>query len=227
MTKPTITTDVVIRTMMKARLARRHAADPDAFVVEELPIGRGDGRLDLAVINGRIEGVEIKSCSDTLDRLPRQVRLYGEGADLMTLVVSSRHLEQARTIGPDWWKIFEVKAGVRGGLTLRRVQTGWTNPDRTSSGYLRLLERNELLSVLTRHGLDKGLRSASWPVLADRAAEKLPLSTIASEVRRQLKIRVLIEARFSRTAFGALATGGGTSSSTLLDGPLTAAPPAG
>lgn len=226
MTHSISTTDAMIRAVMKSRLTKRHAHDENAFVVEELPIGRGDSRLDIAVINGRIEGVEIKSALDTLERLPRQVRLYGEGTDIMTLVVAPNHLDDALIHIPDWWTVLEAIAGVRGGISLRRVRQGRRNPMRSSAGFLRLLERDEIVSLLAGHGLDKGFRTAAWPVLAERAESLLPFQLIAEGVRRQLKIRVLIKARISRTAFGALATGGGLSSSLLPDESFTNALPA-
>jgi hypothetical protein len=212
-----LTTDATIRAAVKARLTKRHAGDENAFVVEELPVGRGDGRLDLAVINGRIEGVEIKSAVDTLERLPRQIQLYGESTDRMTLVVAPNHLDKALDHVPDWWTVLEAQAGARGGISLRRVRVGSRNPEGSSSGFLRLLERDELVSVLAGFGLDKGYRTAAWPVLAERAERLLPAALIAEGVRRQLKIRVLIKARICRTAFGSLATGGGLSSSLLVD----------
>ena len=201
---------------MKARLSRRHADDPDAFVVEELPVGRGDGRLDLAVVNGRIEGVEIKSCLDTLERLPRQIGLYGESVDAMTLVVARRHLDAAICIVPNWWQVFEATPGARGGTGLRRVRQGRRNPKRNTMGMLRMLEREELLSILALNGLDRGWRSSSWQALAERVSLEIRASAIAAEVRRQLKLRVLLEARFGCTAFGSTAAGGGTLRSPLL-----------
>jgi len=99
MNAPNLTTDAIIRAAVKRRLALRHADDTDAFVVEELPVGRGDARLDMAVINGRIEGIEFKSSVDTLERLSRQVRVYGEGVDRMGLVVASNCASACNT-GP-------------------------------------------------------------------------------------------------------------------------------
>jgi hypothetical protein len=227
MTKSLLTTDATIRAAVKARLSQRHADDPDAFVVEELPVGRGDGRLDLAVINGRIEGVEIKSALDTLERLPRQVRLYSEGADRMTLVVAPNHADQALKLIPDWWTVLEARAGARGGISLRRMQQGRRNPIASAVGYLRLLEREELVSLLALHNFDKGYRTAAWPALAERAERLIPGPQIAEGVRRQLKIRVLIEARISRTTFGSLATGGGLNSSLLQEDEITDASPVG
>lgn len=220
------TTDMTIRAAVKGRLASRHAHDVDAFVVEELPVGRGDARLDMAVINGRIEGVEIKSSLDTLDRLPRQIDAYGEGMDRMMLVAAPRHLDEALEIVPPWWSVFEAKAGPRGGMALKRCRQGRLNPNVSAEGYLRLLEREELISLLSMHGLDRGWRSAPWDALAEHVLCALRFRAIAEGVRRQLKVRVLIEARICRTAFGNSAAGGGLRSDLVPPG-VTAGMPAG
>ena len=155
---------------MKARLSRRHADDPDAFVVEELPVGRGDGRLDLAVVNGRIEGVEIKSCLDTLERLPRQIGLYGESVDAMTLVVARRHLDAAICIVPNWWQVFEATPGARGGTGLRRVPAGAPKSEAKHYG----------------HAQNAGARGASLDPSLERSRSRVAFLVLASTGRAGL-----------------------------------------
>lgn len=213
MSKPS--NDSILRAAVKAQLARRHLDTQDAFVVEELPVSRGDARVDLAVINGRIEGVELKSSLDTLDRLPRQASVYSKAMDRMTLVAAPSHIAEAIDIVPDWWSVFEAAIGPRGGVRVRRIRQGKLNPNPSARGYIGLLERDELVSLLSGHGLDRGWRSAPWNALADRVEKCVSVTAVAEGVRRMLKIRILIEARISGTAFGASATGGGLSSGLL------------
>lgn len=202
-------TDGDIRAALRSRLAQRHASDQGAFVVEELPIARGGSRVDLAVINGRLEGYEIKSSKDTLDRLPRQAELYSASLERMTLVAASKHLAEAMDIIPKWWAVFSAERGARGAVRFRRVRSGKLNPSRCPSACVELLERNELVSLLSAHGLDKGFRTATWWDLAERVTSRLPPKAIFDGVRRQLKIRTVLEAQYSETAFGSTAAGGG------------------
>lgn len=213
MSRPT--NDAILRSIVKTKLARRHSSAEDAFVVEELPVSRGDARVDLAVINGRIEGVELKSSRDTLDRLPRQASIYSQAMDRMSLVAAPDHVAEALSVVPDWWSVFEAEAGPRGGIRLKRVRQGRLNPSPSMRGYLGLLERNELVSLLSGHRLDRGWRAASWNDLADRIEANVPVAAVAEGVRRMLKIRILIEARISGTAFGNSAAGGGLRSGLL------------
>lgn len=203
------TRDHHIRQALRSKLVRQHAGDRDAFVVEELPIARGGARVDMAVINGKIEGFEIKSSKDTLERLPRQMALFGGAMDRMTLIAAPKHLEEAVKIVPEWWSVFSAAVGTRGSVVLRRVRAGRMNPNRCPRACVNLLERDEIVSLLSSHSLDRGFRTAGWSDLAERAIELLTPKAIAEGVRRQLKNRVILEARFSRTAFGALAAGGG------------------
>ena len=201
------TNDAIIRAAIRKRLAHRAADDSDTLLVEELPVGRGDARLDMAIINGRIEGIEIKSSVDTLNRLSRQIKVYGEGVDRMSLFVATNHLKEALTHVPRWWAVYEVIRGRRGGLSILREQPGCSNPECTLEGRLRLLERDELLGLLARNGYDRGLRSATWAVLAKQAIERLSPDQIVDGTRLQLKIRILIHAQIFKTAFGKSALG--------------------
>lgn len=199
----------MIRTAIKARLCKRHAGDDNAFIVEELPVERGDSRVDVAIINGHIEGVEIKSSLDTLERLPRQVDCFGQAIEKMTLIVAHNHIEKASRIVPDWWTILQVHRGSRNGISFERIHRGTRNPNTTAEGYVNLLRRDEIVELLAMHGLDRGVRTATWPEIADRAMHSVPLEQLSNGVRLILKARALTEAQHKATAFGISAAGTG------------------
>ena len=102
------------------RVALRNVLDKDlkeyraesgypAEIFEELGVRHGAARIDIAVINGFMHGYEIKSDSDTLERLPGQMNEFNAVFDKMTLVVGKRHLYDAINIIPDWWGIIVAK----------------------------------------------------------------------------------------------------------------------
>lgn len=202
-----------IRAALRIRFAKRHGADENAVVVEELPVAGGAARLDMAVINGRIEGVEIKSSRDTLERLPRQAALYGPALDRAVLVLAPEHIEEAMDLIPDWWSVLSAKMGARGGVRLHRVRQGKVNPAKCARAFLDLLERDEIVGLLAGHSLDRGSRTAVRGELIERAARLLPEGIIFGDVRRQLKIRAFLEAKYSGSAFGETAGGGGVAAS--------------
>lgn len=204
-----ISRDSDIRVALLARFKKRYGTDKDVVVVEELPVCRGTVRADLAVISDRIEGYEIKSGADTLKRLPRQVEYYGQALNRMMLVVDQRHINLAVTVIPDWWGIISADMGARRGISFRRVRPGRINPGRTVDGVAALMEREELLGVLSSVELDRGWRSKPAWQLHDRIVEHLSLAQVTAGACRQLKLRAYLEQRYESTAFGRAAFGGG------------------
>lgn len=195
------TNDQMIRDAVKGMLVARHAGE-DAVVVEELKTARGSGRLDMAVINGKIEGVEIKSDLDTLKRLARQSTFFGAAADKMTLVVGDRHLEGAITMVPDWWTIVTASANPSGRVVLKTVRRGRLNKRLDPEALTLLLERDELVVLLERFALDKGVRTARYDELARRAASLINVKDLAACVRDLLKVRAAFQNSFEIGAFG-------------------------
>lgn len=204
-----VSTDAILRAALRKRLVRKHHLDPDAVVVEELPVEAGASRLDMAVINGMLEGIEIKSGRDTLERLDRQASLCSPAIDYGTLVVAPEHVDSAHACIPDWWAIFVAAVGPKGGVSIKRHRRGRANRRKSPEAAINLLERNEILSLLAEQASDWGVRRASRCEIVDRALASLSSENIYDGVRRQLKKRAFIEARFRATAFGRTACGGG------------------
>lgn len=214
MVKPTtqmVSKDCDIRAALRARLRKRYAGQNDIVVVEELPVCRGTVRTDLAIVSERIEGIEIKSAADTLERLPWQAELFSAALNRITLVVAPRHLEAALQIIPGWWTVCSAEKGARGGIKLRRVRPGKDNPRRTAEGVASLLERDELVGVLARLGRDKGWCSKPAYRLIEHIQETLSLEQITAGACKQLKLRAYLEKHYETTAFGRTAFGGGLS----------------
>ncbi|OYY70542.1 MAG: hypothetical protein B7Y47_09180 [Sphingomonas sp. 28-63-12] len=168
----------------------KHAqACPDTLVIDELGLDHGSCRIDIAVINGHIRGVEIKAEADTLERLPRQVAAYGEVVDKALLIVDSKHLASAMTIVPNWWGVMVAERGTTQGVRFRRVR-----PERANKGIdplvlARLLWRPEVQALLRDLGvLERDLR-APREELYQRLVSLMPLRKLSSAVRTALKSR--------------------------------------
>lgn len=169
-------------------LEAKHADDPDTLMLDELGIFSGASRIDIAVINGQIEGFELKSEKDTLERLPAQSRLYNRVFDRVSLVVAERHLSHAAEIVPEWWGL-AVASEERGNIALSHVRITGENPVPDPEAIAGLLWRDEALALLEKHGATKGVRSKPKDVLYARLAATLDLQELKDEVRRALKIR--------------------------------------
>ena len=72
--------------------------DSTAVVVDEMGLSAHAARIDIGVINGKMVGYEIKSDRDNLDRLPRQLAIYNQIFDLVTIVLNDWISEHGKGI---------------------------------------------------------------------------------------------------------------------------------
>lgn len=180
--------DSDVRVALKARLLEEHLGEPEStLVVDELGLC-GEARVDVALINGALSGYELKSARDRLDRLPNQVETYSRVLDFAHLVVAERHLEHSKGMLPSWWGIM-VAREVDGILTLSSKRRARPNPRIHAPSLAQLLWREEGLSILSRNGIDRGLRSKPRHLIWERLASELPMDSLRQEVRDALKAR--------------------------------------
>ncbi|SRR5579871_6140601 len=180
--------DSDIRRAVKAWLTVKHAHDVDTCVVEEMNVWSGSARIDIAVVNGSLNGYELKSNRDTLDRLPRQLALYGRVFDYLFLVVGIRHAEKAQNLLPDWWGI-EIAVESDTGIQLVPRRAPSQNPSLDPYLIAELLSKEEAIGVLQAFGLDKGWKSKKIRFVHERLANELSLDELRKQVRSVLKAR--------------------------------------
>ena len=159
--------------------------DTSTLIVDELGIEQGAYRVDVAVVNGRLHGYEIKSDRDTLARLPAQSRAYARVFDEVTIVVSPSHVSAARKVVPDWWSVVVCEQDG----TLREVRAGGANPAVDVFALVQLLWRDEALEELELRGLATGLRSKTRRELWSALATSLAVDELRGVVRARLKNR--------------------------------------
>lgn len=178
-----------IRARLRAELAKEHAGDPDTLMVEEMGLCQGDARIDVAVINGSLNGFEIKSAMDTLERLPSQERIYSAVMDSMTILTSGSHLDGVLSLIPTWWGVIAVEYDDEKKLGFSKVRQSADNPQPDPCAVVQLLWRAEALAILEARGLDWGVRSKPKRTMWDRLLERLEWPDLHAEVRRTLKSR--------------------------------------
>lgn len=178
-----------IRTAAKARLLARAQSCPDTRIVEELGLSHGAARVDIAVINGHIRGIEIKAEADTLFRLPRQVSAYGRVVDLATLVAAERHIDAAAAQLPDWWGIIEARKTGKGTVAFRRLRDEKVNRGLDPVTLAQLLWRAEVAGLLRQFGADERLLRSPRAILYAELVAALPITRLRRSVRETLKAR--------------------------------------
>ena len=169
-------------------LGARWTGKPDAAIVQELGLCRGQVRVDVALVNGVLHGFEIKSDRDCLRRLSSQVGIYGQVLDRATLVVGERHLQEATATVPDWWGILRATP-TRVGTRLVTVRRGRANPKRDVRVLVELLWQGEALDLLERRGLARGVRTKPRRYIWQRLSECVEEKVIAEAVRSRLRAR--------------------------------------
>jgi hypothetical protein len=180
--------DSHVRAAVLRRLDREYVDDPNTRVVEEMGLWAGSVRVDIAVINGELSGIELKSDRDTLERLPFQSEIYSRIFDRMELVVGARHKEKAKKQVPEWWTI-TVAAEKDGTIQLETDRAGERNLEPDPYLIAQLLWKEEALAVLEAKGLAKGWRSKRAKLIHQRLASELPLAELSNNVRAVLKAR--------------------------------------
>ena len=159
------------------------------IVIDEMDICAGRSRIDIAVINGKMHGYEIKSKQDTLERLPRQVEDYNKIFDTMTLVVFENHLDKVYELIPAWWSVKSVsEKNSKIFITTRRE--GKMNTHLDMDSIILLLWRDEMINILMMYtGVRKGYKSKTRKQLGELLTSNIEREQIPLIVREQLKLR--------------------------------------
>lgn len=161
----------------------------DTLVLEELGLSHGASRVDIAVINGHIRGVEIKAEADSLERLPRQVQAYGLVVDRATLIASERHLPAALGCLPSWWGVISARRAANGSVVFRRLRGELANRETDAISLARLMWRDEVHAVLSSMGCAPQLLREPRATLYAELARRMPKAQLAALVRATLKSR--------------------------------------
>lgn len=178
-----------IRRAAYRKLLRHAEACDDTLIIDELGLGHGACRVDIAVINGHIRGLEIKAEADTLVRLPRQIKAYGSVVDKASLIVAERHLRAAKEILPDWWGVVVAARSKSGAVTFQRVRGEHINRSTDPMMIARLLWRDEVVAMLRSRGESERALRAPRTELYRLLTRSVSVRTLSRLVRDTLKAR--------------------------------------
>jgi hypothetical protein len=181
--------DIDIRIKVKETYLKKYYLDNDSKVVDEFAVSLGEARMDITVINGSLHGYEIKSDSDTLNRLPNQIEIYSRTFDYLTIIAGKKHLTNVLERVPDNWGIivashYKNKDGIK--LSVIRKPKKNLNVDKLSLA--QLLWKDEIIDILHNKGIKKGL-SKPKPFLWNKLIENFSTRELSKIVRNKLKIR--------------------------------------
>lgn len=183
------TRDIDIRNVLHIELSQEYGHDSETLILDELGLCQGEARIDVAVVNGAIHGYEIKSESDTLERLPNQVDIYGKVLDTVTIVTAGRHLDGVYDLVPEWWGVYQAQSSEGDIIELKEIRPPQLNTNIEPYSLVQLLWREEALNLLKKLGLSRGYASKSRKEIWERLADCLPIEELKDYVREILKSR--------------------------------------
>jgi hypothetical protein len=181
--------DAAIRTAVHREHLSGTRKSAKTLIVNELGIDHGKMRADIAVINARFTGYEIKSDEDSLSRLPRQITGYNRVFDYAHIVATDRHLEKAMAMVPNWWGVIRVWKDTQGDLRTRTVRKGSLNPKRSSIALARLLWRDEVLTILKELGMSGASLRRERAKLYRSLVQRLSMDDLALLVTKCFRSR--------------------------------------
>lgn len=181
--------DIDIRKTLHEILDVEFKDDPTTRIVDELALCQGEARVDVAVINGALHGYEIKSDSDTLERLPKQIEVYSRVLDKITIVTGKSHIQKVCNLIPYWWGIEEAEHISNEKVEIRTYREPLPNPTIDPYSVIQLLWRDEAVELLKSYNLARGFLTKPRQEIWKRAAENIPMDVLQQFVRRRLKTR--------------------------------------
>lgn len=179
--------DPCIRELLKNTELKYYINDNDSKIVEELSLPVAKARIDIAVINGSLHGYEIKSASDTLQRLPSQIEAYTKVFDYLSIVTEEKYGQKILDYVPEWIGILicNEKDGIKSISELRKPIK---NEKRESMYIAKLLWREELMECLEERKIKFRKKDRNW-LLCEALSSNLDTDSIADIVRSKLKTR--------------------------------------
>lgn len=180
--------DSHIRAILMEQLNSLYKDALDTRIINELGIDFGKSRVDIAVVNGILHGYEIKSESDTLNRLPNQISHYNLLFERMTIVVDKKHLEEVSNIVPDWWGLTLVKK-VKGTVSLVQKRKGRRKTSQDKEILLKLLWKEELEAFIDHIGYPKAMKRMKKLELLKVFNEEVKIEIVRPFVYEALKER--------------------------------------
>ena len=178
-----------LRNILDKELGNYQKNGHNGGIFEEFGVCHGTARIDIAVINGVMQGYEIKSDRDTLERLPEQMIEFNAVFDNLTLVVGKRHLYKAIHIVPDWWGIILAKIDTNSRIIFHTIREATNNTEQVRISIARLLWREEALQILEERNKAKGIRSKTREFIYERLANALEVNELKKVVNDLLTSR--------------------------------------
>ncbi len=182
-------TDLQIRTAFHNSILRGYHSDASTFVLNELGLRNGLNRADIAVLNGKMIGYEIKTEGDSLSRLPAQVVAYNEVFDKAFIITADKHLQKVKQQIPKWWGIYTIHLDNSNDFAFSCHRDAHLNKMKNSYAIARLLWKAELEDFLGKTKYSGISKKKNKNQLYEIVANKYSAKYIGEIALKYLKAR--------------------------------------
>jgi hypothetical protein len=143
--------DHIVRAAFHETVLQAAHLDRNTFVVDELGLKNGVIRADIAVLNGKLVGYEIKTDKDNLNRLSSQINAYSEVFDQAYIISGKKHLSKVLDQVPGWWGVYAIEPDEEKICTFTCLRPAILNEQRSAYSIAQLLWKAEVAEVLETH----------------------------------------------------------------------------
>jgi hypothetical protein len=183
------TTDKLIRSALINKLYRQYQSQLNTAIISEFSLMRESVRIDIAVVNGKMHGYELKSDRDNLLRLENQKDAYNLVFDKVTLVVGKNHLVDSIYAIPEWWGITVAKINRFNEISLLNIRASKPNPDQDIYAMANLLWKNEIVEKLIELGFPRSISRKPKDFVSEQLVNSLQYNRVKSYIRQTLRYR--------------------------------------
>jgi len=128
-------------------LAAAHK-DTSTQVIDELGLKNGEIRADIAVLNGKMFGYEIKTDKDNLLRLSSQVAAYSDVFHQAYIISGERHLQKVMDKLPEWWGVYCIQLAEQNTIGFTLIRPAQKNMAQNPFTLAQLLWKEEVINLL-------------------------------------------------------------------------------
>lgn len=176
--------DICIRQLLKEKELASYINDDESKVVDELNLPVTKARIDIAVINGALHGYEIKSASDTLQRLPSQIEAYIKIFDYLSVVTEKKYSQKILECIPSFVGLIECSEK----KDIKIIRKAKFNKKKEGFFIAKLLWREEIINTLTEYQIPFKKKDRNW-ILCEILSSNFNVEDLSKIVRTKLKSR--------------------------------------
>lgn len=160
----------------------------DSLIADELKVCGGKAIADVAIINGKMHGYEIKSDYDSFQRLENQILNYDTVFDTITLVVGKKLNKAAKKYIPRHWGLLCIYED-QGKVVFDEIRNAKENKRINPFNVAQFLWKEEAVFLLNKYNIHGNHQKSRKWLLWELLSTELQLETLKGEVRAILKSR--------------------------------------